>query len=278
MGCHGVCRGDGLGQLMDPDEALDLAYVLRDHLYIVNILEDIESRLKSDKDSLSAIDTEIQNLNQKLDDLRQLANNLDREYQIYKFRHGLGELHSDFENTKLMRKETWAKMYQVEEDRQKLLSQLLMHAEVRDDLSNEINRLEKKFLSTHDFLKRKKNVVSLYSIVTLSLSGDHFSFVLVTEFQRSRISFGNLEVLSVDSPLGNACLGKRKGEAFSYVAPNGRTIGGDIMECEFPTAEQMDNLIAIVESRPVEQRPTQRNPFELVDRHGSNNSRYRKGG
>ena len=259
-------------------EALDYAYELRDHLYTANTLDEIEPKLKSDLDNLSAIEDKIHHLNRELDSLKQLAMNLDKEYQIYNFRYGLGESHSDFENTKLMRKEIWAKIYQSGEDREKYLSELRTQRKLRDQISKEVVHLQKRFESTRNFFNQNKNLVSLYSIVTATLSGDELTFVLITEAQRERASMGNLDVYSIDSPLGGACLGKRSEEIFGYVAPSGRTISGVIIKCEFPTAEQMDDLISTVEPRPLSQRPTQINPFELFDRYGSNNSRNRKGG
>jgi len=263
---------------MNDYEALDYAYQLRDHLYTMNFIGDVESNLKIELESLSVIEEAIHDLNRKLDDLRQLATALEKEYQIYNFRYGLGELNSDFEHTKSMRKEAWAKIYQAGEDRERLLRELRLQHKLRDKISNEVIDLQRKFKSTRDFMRQKENVVSLYSIVTVNLSGDQLTFVLVTESQRNRVSLGDLHVYSIDSPLGSACLGKRSNEKFSYVAPSGRTLEGDVINCDFPTAQQLDNLITILEARPLSKQPARINPFELFDRHGSNNSRNRKGG
>ena len=263
---------------MNAYDALDYAYKLRDHLYTMQILDKIEPKLKSDLDSLSAIEERIFNLNQQLNDLKWLGISLDKEYQIYNFRYGLGESHSDFEHSKSMRNETWEKIYKVGEDREKLTSELSSQRNLRDQLSSEVGHVQKKFTSTRNFFNQNTNLVSLYSIVTVNLSGDQMNFALVTESQRDRVSMDSLDIYSINSPLGSACLGKRSGEKFSYVAPNGRTFDGNVVNCDFPTAEQMDNLITILEPRPLSQRPAQTNQFALFDRYGSNNSRNRKGG
>jgi hypothetical protein len=70
---------------MNGYDALDYAYKLRDHLYTLEILDNIEPKLKSDLDSLSAIEERIFNLNQQLDDLKWLGISLDKEYQIYNY-------------------------------------------------------------------------------------------------------------------------------------------------------------------------------------------------
>lgn len=263
---------------MNDYDALDYAYELRDHLYTFEKMEDIEPKLKSDLDSLSAIEENIFNLNQQLDDLKRLSTRLDKEYQVYNFRYGLGESHSDFQNSKIMRKEIWAKIYQAGEDREKYMSELRAQRKLRDKVSFEVFDVQKKFDSSRNFFNQNKDIISLYSIVTVNLLSDQMKFVLVTESQRDRISMDNLDIYSIDSPLGNACLGKRSCEKFTYVTPNGRTLGGDVIYCDFPTAEQMDGLIRILEARPLSQRPAHVNPFELFDRYGSNNSRDRKGG
>jgi len=263
---------------MNVYEALDYAYQLRDHLYTVNFMDETESKLKIDLESLSNIDKEIHDLNQKLDELRQLATRLDKEYQFYNFRYNLGHSDSDFEYAKSMRKEAWAKIYQAGEDRERLLREMQLQYKLKNEISSEAIQLQKRFNATRNFINQKKHIVSLYSIVTVNLSGDQFTFVLVTESQRNRVSLGDLHVYSIESPLGSACLGKRSNEKFSYVAPSGRTLDGDVINCDFPTAEQIDNLITIMEARPLSQQPARNNPFELFDRHGSNNSRNRKGG
>ena len=263
---------------MNSYDALDYAYKLRDHLCTLEILDEIEPKLKSDLDSLSAVEERVFLLNQQLDDLKLLSISLDKEYQVYNFRYGLGESHSDYEYSKSMRKETWAKIYKAGEDREKLTSELRSQRILRDKLSSEVGHVQKKFTSTRNFFIQNTNLVSLYSIVTVNLSGDQMIFALVTESQRDRVSIDRLDIYSITSPLGRACLGKRSGEQFSYVAPSGRTFDGTVVNCDFPTAEQMDNLITIMEARPLSQRPMQTNQFALFDRYGSNNSRNRKGG
>ena len=263
---------------MNAYEALDYAYKLRDHLYTLEKLDDIEPKLKSDLDSLSAIEERIFNLNQQLDELKLLGVSLNKEYELYNFRYGLGEAQSDFEHSKYMRKETWAKIYKVGEDRENLISELRLQRNLRDELSNEVGQVQKKFTSTRNFFNQKTNFVSLYSIVTVNLSGDQMIFALLTESQRDRVTMDRLDIYSINSPLGRACLGKRSGEKFSYVTPSGRTLDGNVISCDFPTAEQMDHLIKIMESRPMSQRPAQTNQFTLFERYGSNNSRHRKGG
>ena len=263
---------------MNAYEALDYAYKLRDHLYTLEILDDIEPKLKSDLDSLSAIEDRIFHLNQQLDELKRLGVILDKEYQLYNFRYGLGESQSDFEYSKSMRKDTWAKIYKVGEDREKLMNELRSQRNLRDKLSSEVGQVQKKFTSTRNFFNLKTNFVALYSIVTVNLSGDRMVFALLTESQRDRVTIDTLDIYSINSPLGRACLGKRSGEKFSFIAPSGRTLEGNVISCDFPTAVQMDNLIKIMEARPLSQRPAQTNQFALFDRYGSNNSRHRKGG
>jgi len=263
---------------MNDDEALDYAYELRDHLYTFKMLGEIEPNLKSDLDALAATEDRIRDLNRKLDDLTLVSISLDKEHQFYNLRYGLGESHPDFGHAKSMRKEIWEKKYQAQEDRKELFGELQSQQNFRDQLKREVGEIQKKFMSTQEFLHLNKNVISLYSIVTINLSGEPMIFSLATESQLHRVSMDRLSILSIDSHIGTACIGKRCGESFSYVAPSGLTMAGEVIATEFPTAEQMDNLISAIEARPPSQRPVHINPFELFERYGSNNSRNRKGG
>ena len=104
--------------------------------------------------------------------------------------------------------------------------------------------------------------------------GDEMTFILLTDFQRELVSLGNLDIYSIDSPLGKACLGKRIEELISYEAPGGRMVNGVVVRCDLPTVEQMEKIISKLD-RAIVTGPSARVD---LDSWSSNNTRYRKGG
>ena len=88
----------------------------------------------------------------------------------------------------------------------------------------------------------------------------------------------DLSLIRADTPIGNACLGRRVGSRITYQAPNGLELEANILECSLPSVEQVDQLIQSIEARSNFPEEGNVNPFYLQDVYDSNNSRRRKGG
>ncbi len=73
-------------------------------------------------------------------------------------------------------------------------------------------------------------VVAPGTVITAMVGGEQMRFLLGS---REVAGDGDgVEVYSAKSPLGEAILGKRRGDSASYAAPNGKLIPVDILEIE----------------------------------------------
>jgi transcription elongation factor GreA len=102
------------------------------------------------------------------------------------------------------------------------LSENQEYQEARDGqafLEDRINRLESMLKSAKIISIQKSDVVAVGSVVTLEKSGDKTekTYTMVGS-EEANASQGKV---SINSPIGLACMGKKKGEVFSFETPNG---------------------------------------------------------
>ena len=256
----------------------DFAIELRDHLKIRDSMVDLEPSVALNLSNLNQIEDEIHSSSIHIDRVKTQIEQYKKDYQIFNFRYGLGESHSDFPETKKLRSDTWELLANAEKERDDIYSQIRELRGQRDELSREVGHLRRKIKATSDFFKSLEDRTTLFSIVTLELNSDKFTFQLLTEDQRSKAWNVEIDSYAVESPIGRACLNKRTGEEISYVAPNGSTLNGSILEFSLPTLDQMEKLIGSLESKHTFHSNDEVNPFYLQDMYGTNNSRRRKGG
>ena len=252
----------------------EFAFDLAKHLKTRQEMGTLEPKLQKNLDSLAQIEDDIFKSSQLCDVLQKQIASLEKDYEKYNFRYGLGDSHSDFEETKKLRSDTWEKIYKAKEARDGLYKKISELRIGRDRLSDDVGHFRRRFKETTNFFNAHAKQVSLYSIVTIHLSGDELTFILLTEFQREHISLGNLDIYSIDSPLGRACLGKKVEDLISYVAPSRHTVNGVVIRCDLPTVEQMEKIISKLDRAIV----TGPSPRVDLDSWTSNNTRYRKGG
>lgn len=250
------------------------ALELEKHLKTRQQMNTLDSKLQKSLDSLTEFENQIFDSSKLCDSLQKQINILEKDYEKYNFRYGLGDSHSDFEETKKLRSDTWEKIYKAKEARDSLYKKISELRVGRDILTEEVGHFRKKFKETTDFFFQHESQISLYSIITLLLMGEEMTFILLTDFQRELVSLGNLDIYSIDSPLGKACIGKKVNDQISFETPNGKTLNGVVIRCHLPSVDQMEKIIFKL-NRAIVTRPSTR-----VDLTGwtSNNSRYRKGG
>ena len=256
----------------------DFALELRDHLKLRDSMVDLEPSVALDLSNLNQIEDEIHSSSIHIDRVKTQIEQYKKDYQIYNFRYGLGESHSDFLETKKLRSDTWESLANAEKERDDTYSRIRELRGQRDELFREVGHLKRKIKATSDFFKSLEDRTTLFSIVTIELKSDKFTFQLLTEDQRRKAWDIEIDSYAVESPIGQACLNKRTGEEISYVAPNGLTLNGRILEFSLPTLHQMEKLIGSLESKHAFHSNDEVNPFYLHDMYGSNNSRRRKGG
>jgi transcription elongation GreA/GreB family factor len=259
-------------EIIDPYE---FARILNHHLRIREKMTNLAPQITTDLDNLNEIELKIHSFLQRLEGLKTQIVQYKKDYQIYNFRYGLGNSHSDFEVTKQKRSDFWELLATAEEDWENINKQLSKLRIRREEMAQQVGHFRRERKETSDFFQYYESRVAIFSIVTLDLMGDSFKFMLVTEAQRRNMEFIDLNIISSESPIGRSCLGKHVNDSLSYMAPNGRTINGTVLKCELPTDQQMVSAFKAQPNNRIHERV---NPFYLFDRFGTNTSRYRKGG
>lgn len=118
----------------------------------------------------------------------------------------------------------------------------------------------------------------MYSIVKVELRDGLHTFILLSKDLNKRPYVSDIECINTGTPIGDACLGKKSGDEFTYHAPNGLLMTGKMLECSLPTVSQLEQVISSQE-RPDQLESSEKvNPFHLHDTYGTNTSRHRKGG
>ena len=259
---------------MKTTDPREFARIMAQHLNSQKEFDSLSPKVIDDIANLEKIEEQIFQDSKKCDELKAELVKLEKDYQLYNFRYGLGEAQSDFEKTKQLRKETWSALFETAENRDNLYKKIAERRGQRDEISRNVSEIKRKIKQASDFFDYYKSNVSLFNIVSIEIAGSTEKFLLLTEYQRDKAWLEDLSIYSVESPIGNACLGKRMGEPFSYFAPNGARINGQIVKCELPTLEQMEQIVTQLN------RATVITPSPKVDLNGwtSNNTRYRKGG
>jgi len=250
--------------------------MLETYLKMKSDLELITPKQKRMLDNLEFIENEIFTMSKKCDNLQIQLSDLQKEYDLYNFRTGLGTSDSDQLLNKRLRNETWEKIYETKMERDKKFEKIQDLRSERDQVSQILRNVYKKYHDTRIFREKYEKAVNLYSIVSVDFMGKDSTFILVTEYQRSHVSVDKLDIYSIESPLGVACLEKKLGQSISCHIPNGNTIEGTITNCALPSLEQMGELISTLNRALI----SQTNLGTRVDLNSwtSNNSRYRKGG
>jgi len=259
--------------IYDPRE---YAAKLEKHLKIKSELELVEPKHKKNLESLELIEDEIFKNSKICDNLQLKLIELQKEHELYNFRTVLGTSETYKILNKRLRNDTWEKIYETKKERDERFEKIQELRFDRDKTSKNLGDLRRKYDETRNFLEKYEKAVNLYSIVSVDFMGKDSTFILVTEYQRPHVSLGNLDIYSIESPLGVACLEKKEGESISCRIPNGNTIEGIITKCRLPSLEQMQEII----SRNNRALVSRSNPGPRVDLNSwtSNNSRYRKGG
>jgi transcription elongation factor GreA len=72
-------------------------------------------------------------------------------------------------------------------------------------------------------------VVAPGTLITATILGDESTFLIGS---REIVGDSDLDVYSVQSPLGTAIMGLRVGDSTSYTAPNGKSIAVEILKVE----------------------------------------------
>jgi hypothetical protein len=254
------------------------AYELRDHLKTSETLQNLEPKVQGDLDRLESVESEIFSRSNRRTELEIEISQLNKDYQLYNFRYGLGDSNPDFETNNHMRKETWAKIYASGEEREEIVQKVRSLRIERDELFKQVKQLKSKIELTKRFFSYYDFHVSLFSKVTLEISGEKLSFLLLTEEHREKIWIKDLNSYAVESPIGRACFNKMIGEVFTYHKPNGSDVSGRILDFSLPSLALMEEMIECLENRNVQEKPREIGTFHLHDLYGSNTSRYRKGG
>lgn len=262
--------------LKDPQE---FAIKLEHHLKIRKSMSNLEHHIAADLSALNEVEVEIDIISKRIDELKNEIAQHKKDYEVYNFKYGLGDSYPDYEVNKRLRGYSWVLLGEAEATRDNLYIEIRTLGSSRDEISKKVGQLRIQFRETSRFFKFYDSHISIFSIVTLDLTGDLLKFILVTEDQRQN-SFASFEtdVISSDSPIGKSCIGKRLGDSISYTTPNDRTIFGTVVKCELPTVEQLANMFRPLNSKPIHDSHKKKDPFYLHDHFGSNNSRHRKGG
>lgn len=258
-------------KIYDPRE---YASTLKRHLSMRESMDGANAELTIEIEALEEIENEIFEISRKYEELKHRITQLDKEYQVYNIRYGLGEDYPDHVNNKKLRSETWEKIYKCGEEKENTLKKLKVLRIDRDVLSQKVGYFRRQYKATREFFELHEGKVNLYSIVKLEYMGSSPKFILLTDLQRQDIWFQDLDSYSIDSPLGRSCLGKAVGDAIICETPSGQKVEGKVVGCELPTIDIMDELISKMN------RALVIGPSPKVDLNSwtSNNTRYRKGG
>jgi len=254
------------------------AYELKDHLKTLEVLENLESKYQSDLEALEIIKNEMSAYSDHRTELEIEIPQLNKDYQQYSLRFGLGEAHPDFEKNKQLRKETWVRIYESGEERDRIVLEFKSLKYKYDQLYNQVRELNRKIQSTKDFFAYYDSHISLFSVVTLAISEGKITFLLLTKENRKKIAISNLTTFASETPIGAACLNKMIGDSFTYMKPNGSVANGKVLDISLPSLKTMEEMIVSLEDKSVRKNPHKISSFHLHDQHGTNNSRYNKGG
>jgi transcription elongation GreA/GreB family factor len=252
----------------------DFALELEGHLKVRDEIEKLDSFLKSRLESIFLLDNRISETSKLCDKLQSEISKLKKEYDSHNFNYGLGEAHRDFTINKKLRNETWTKIYEAGKERDGYYEKMQEIQSERDLLLKKVGDNYRKFKTSNQFYELHEKRVALYSIVSVDFMGKVSKFILLTEYQRAHISLSSLDIYSVDSPLGKACVGKRIEQSFSYTVPSGAELTGKILECALPSLEQMEQIISKLNRAIVSSPSVSLN----LNSWTSNNTRYQKGG
>lgn len=259
--------------IYDPRE---YAAELEKHLKVRSELDLLEPKEKVQLRKLTIIENKIFEISQRCDKLQIELNELQKLYDTYNFRAGLGLSDKDQILNKRLRNETWEKIYETKNERDDNFKKIMDLRFDRDHLSQNLRRIRRKYEETRNFLEKYEKAVNLYSLVSVDFMGKDSTFILVTEYQRANVSVGKLGIYSIESPLGVACLEKKVGESISFLPPSGNRIHGVVTNCRLPSLEQMQEIISSVNHALISS-PNSGPKFDLYG-WTSNNSRYKKGG
>ena len=263
---------------MNQNDVLAFAFELLDHLQIRMTEAVMSPEITSDLDILTKLEDEIHRQNLLFEEAKNQIEVHKKQYQIFNFRYGLGKSYSDFEITKKQRSESWESIAKAEINRDDLYATLRDLRVKRDQISIRVGHFRKQFNETAKFFNRYESQISLFSITMIKIENESLKFILASEVFRQNVFSLNLDIISIESPLGQSCLGKQIGDLISYRTPNGRMVTGEIINFESPLIEQIEKMIVEAESRPSINKGERLNPFYLQNNFGTNNSRYRKGG
>ena len=276
VGCYGLRRTDEWKLIVTIYDPREYAAKLEKHLKIRSELELLEPKEKEQLRKLSSIEKEIFENSRDCDKLQIQLGELQKVYDSYNFRLGLGTSDENQVLNKRLRNDTWEKIYETKKERDEKFEKIQNLRFDRDHVSQNIGHIRRKYEDTKYFLEKYEKSVNLYSIVSVDFMGKDSTFILVTEYQRPHVSVGNLDIYSIESPLGGACLEKKVGESISCLLPSGNRIEGLITSCHLPSLEQMQEIISGV-NRALVSKPDS-GPKVDLDSWTSNNSRFRKQG
>jgi hypothetical protein len=191
---------------------------------------------------------------------------------------------TEFQNSSVQESENLAKINNAKEVRTALDQEILKLRNEKNSIRSSINNFrpqgdaKQRWNSSELFFDLFKTKVALYSIVKLELSDGIHTFILLGKDLGARFFLSDFEYLKADTPIAQACFGRKPGDEIAYKAPSGLELKGRILECSLPSIQQMDQVISALNEPLANDASDKITPFHLHDLYGSNNSRLRKGG
>ena len=190
----------------------------------------------------------------------------------------------EFQNSSVQDSEKLARINNAKKVRFALDQEILKLRNEKNSIRSSINNFrpqrdaKQRWNSSELFFDLYKTKVALYSIVKLELSDGIHTFILLGKDLGTRFYLSDFEYLKADTPIAQACFGRKPGDEIVYKAPSGLELKGRILECSLPSIQQMDQVISALGQPLANDASNKITPFHLHDLYGSNNSRLRKGG
>lgn len=263
---------------MSEFEYFQKAKELQIHLEVLDARNKLDNTLQMELFELEKIQNEIAHLSKKYDELQVKITQAKKDFDVYNLSYSLREASTDLNTIKKLRMDTWEELYECGKEKDQVKSEIQEISSRKALISQEVVTLECKLRSSQEFLRKFSQKIDVYSVVELNFKFETMKLMLVSEPQRAIHipDTENVMLVSVETPIGEACLDRKPGEVLTYQAPNGLQVHGQVTSCRPPSLELITSVVSYVEASKYARIP---DPLKL-DLTGwtSNNSRYRKGG
>jgi len=284
MGCHGVRRDDGLGQLMREVTPQEFLKTLNHHLAVVNKVSMSEETFQEMSQRLKTIEESLVHLGEEHAENFRILSQLVESYNksnIQKVNNNSDETPAQDNSEK---SQALAKINEAKEIHSSLGAKILNLKNEKNRIKSSINNFrpqgeaKRRWTNSDSFFDSYKTKVNLYSIVKLELRDGIHSFILLGKDLDHRPYLSDAESINTGTPIGDSCLGKKLGEEFIYQAPNGLQMKGKVLECSAPSVNQIEEIISSLDRPQYLESSEKIDPFHLQETYGTNTSRHRKGG